>query len=463
MKRVKPILRLLLIAASFALASCTISAPTINPNSSQGQTSTSQNASGGQGSSSQEAQSPVSTPAPDSHWNLDFNQYGLEFAKTLGTQIIASGGTTSYSNCLSAGAKAAAFPNESSSTFIPFYHNHTDANKTTTGSCNREHTWPNSRGGNQFENDPIMVRPTLNKDNSSRGNNFYGTGSKEWDPASCGYEGARGESARIILYCATAYNSKCSLSNNPSDSTSKKTMGTLKTLLKWNREYAPTDFEKTVNERYDRLGYRRNPFVDHPEYANWIWDDNGFRTTPYGGGGITPTSTTSTSVDTSSWYDQVKDFSDLDGKSFSIVAKNSGSYYSLTTDLANEERPWYITGDPVSYTDGKMKGDKEPVWFTFEVNDDDSLTITAPNGDRLFGYVAGTHYSIGFASDINEIAAAQGGTSISSFSDKWSMESVSNGTFQLVASSVYLEYYRSSFQGYNSAPSDPLMLFAPND
>ena len=136
-----------------------------------------------------------------------------------------------------------------------------------------------------IETDPIVIRPTLSKDNSDRSNYFYGLGGKskkEWDPASCGYEGARGESARIILYAATRYASKgLSLSNNPSDGTGLRTMGTLKTLLEWNNKYQPTDFEKTVNDRYAKMGYARNPFVDCPYFANYIYDESGYRTSPY--------------------------------------------------------------------------------------------------------------------------------------------------------------------------------------
>ena len=114
--------------------------------------------------------------------------------------------TISYSECLGVGAKAAAYPNANSSTFVPFYH---DASVTaTTGQCNREHTWPNSRGSGKSGPgaDPFIIRPTLTSENSDRGNLFYGnTKSNEWDPASCGFEAARGESARVILYAATMY------------------------------------------------------------------------------------------------------------------------------------------------------------------------------------------------------------------------------------------------------------------
>ncbi len=214
----------------------------------------------------------------DSRWSgLDFSLYGESFRDRLGSLI--SGNTTSYNNCLSVGARAAAYPNENSSTFIPFYHNATDAEKTTQNQCNREHTWPDSRGGNLIQNDPLVIRPSLKSENSARGNKNYAL-SGGWDPASCGYEGARGESARVILYAATRYGKSKDLKLSNAFSTSK-TMGTLKDLLAWNAQYPPTDFEKLVNNRYASMGYARNPFVDHPIYANFIWDNNGLRSSAY--------------------------------------------------------------------------------------------------------------------------------------------------------------------------------------
>lgn len=220
---------------------------------------------------------------------MDLSTYGETFLVSLGKKINATRTKkVTYSQCKAEGAKAAAFPEANSSTFIPFYHAPVEEEMTTFDQCNREHVWPNSRGGgskrggDNIECDPLMIRPTLINDNSGRENYFYGTkekSSQEWDPASCGYEGARGESARVIFYAVACYaksNGLC-LTNNPSDSTSLRSMGTLKTLLKWNRDYPPSDFEITVNERYAAMGHARNAFVDHPEFADYIYDDYGFR------------------------------------------------------------------------------------------------------------------------------------------------------------------------------------------
>ena len=217
------------------------------------------------------------TVAGEKRWaGLDFTKYGEDSRNQLGALI--TGRTTSYSNCLEVGKKAAAYPNENSSTFIPFYHE-AKSSEAVSGGCNREHTWPKSRGGNLIEKDPLIIRQSLSSENSSRGNSNYAL-SGGWDPASCGYEGARGESARVILYAATRYGKSLGLKLSNSFSTSKS-MGTLKDLLAWNAQYPPTDFEKTVNDRYEKMGYARNPFVDHPIYANYIWDTTGFRTSTY--------------------------------------------------------------------------------------------------------------------------------------------------------------------------------------
>ena len=213
----------------------------------------------------------------DKRWDgVDFSLYGEAFRDKLGSLI--TGKLTSYSDCLNVGAKAAAYPNENSKTFIPFYHDAAQSEVATLGQCNREHTWPKSRGGDLIEKDPLIIRQALSKENSSRGNSNYGFDG--WDPASCGFEGARGESARVILYAATRYGKAhgLTLSNNKSNS---KSMGTLKDLLAWNAQYPPTDFEKLVNNRYEKMGYARNPFVDHPSFANYIWDNEGLRTSAY--------------------------------------------------------------------------------------------------------------------------------------------------------------------------------------
>ena len=93
---------------------------------------------------------------------------------------------------------------------------------TSTISWNREHVWPNSRGGGSkgsagapyIDADIYMPRPTISAENSDRGNSEYIEGmshsSNGWDPVTAfGEDGCyqglniRGECARIIFYCMT--------------------------------------------------------------------------------------------------------------------------------------------------------------------------------------------------------------------------------------------------------------------
>ncbi|MCR5491280.1 MAG: endonuclease [Bacilli bacterium] len=244
-----------------------------------------------------------------------------------------------------------------------------------------------------IEKDPIVIRPTLTKDNSSRGNNFYGSGTMQWDPASCGYEAARGESARVILYAATRYADKgLSLSNNPGDSTSKNTMGTLKTLLEWNNKYAPSAFEQKVNERYQQLGFARNPFVDYPDFANYIWDENGYRTSAYQST-INPDDYTSASSEWSSYSSEEQSSEETSNSStggakvsFELTGADfpSGSYDNPAETYTIKGIQWSLymastfdQGNTIQLKNGQG-------YFTnLDALDCDSLVITISKGDVL--------------------------------------------------------------------------------
>mgnify|MGYP003315210175 CR=1 FL=1 len=164
-------------------------------------------------------------------------------------------------------------PGNGAETITTFY---SGKNNKGTDGLNREHVWPNSRGGSAVENDIHMTRPTLNSENGNRGNSFYVEGkcssTSGWDPAatSFGLESYRGDSARIIFYCVVA-SDKLSLVDKENDSTSNNTMGKLSDLIKWNLMYPVLDREKVRNDGAEKLQGNRNPFIDHPEYVCRIW------------------------------------------------------------------------------------------------------------------------------------------------------------------------------------------------
>ena len=440
----------------------TSSADSTSATSSSSNTSTSTTTSSSVTSSSSSASSSSSssttsssyTPSGDTTWNINISLRGAEFRNAL--QTIMAGKrtrTTSYSNCLSLGAKAAAYPNANSSTFVPFYH---DSSKLATqGECNREHTWPNSRGTgtNGPGADPFIIRPTLTSENSDRGNNFYGTkgkANKEWDPASCGFEAARGESARVILYAATMYYKEgLSLSNNPNDSTNLKTMGTLSTLLAWNTTYAPTPIEIQINNYLSSNGYGRNPFVDHPEYASYIWNNNGLI-----GGEIPPDPS-----DFTNGLNRESSLANLDGNNYVIASSDSAtsfSYFAMDNEAKSSTLPWYIKPIGCSVNDDKTKliandGATLKYYKFIKQTDGNYYIQNKENGKYIFAYYDGSHYSIGL-----------GTTPTNSGSLSWTITTSNNGFVMKNATNstnVYLEYYNGSFCGYKSAPSVPIYLY----
>ena len=416
--------------------------------SSSAQSSSSSTASSSSSSSSSSTSYSVPPVNYDSNWNIDLSLRGAAFRNAL--QTIMAGKrtkTTDYSSCLSIGAKAAAYPNANSSTFVPFYH---DASLTTTTSeCNREHTWPNSRGSGTSGPgaDPFIIRPTLKEENTSRGNLFYGTGSNEWDPASCGFTGARGESARVILYAATMYyKNGLSLSNNPRDDKTLHTMGTLSTLLAWNTTYAPTPIEIQVNNYLSNNGYGRNPFVDHPEYANYIWSSNGLL-----GEEIPPTP-----VDFTNGLDRETSLNNLDGNEFVIASTDSSTsttYFAMDNQAKSSDLPWYIKPLDVLLNDDKTKlipdaGVTLKYYKFIKQSDGNYYIQSKETNDYLYGYIDGTHYSIGL-----------GSSPIHDGSLSWTITTSNNGFVFKNAASVYLEYFRESFCGYKNAPGVPIYLY----
>lgn len=154
---------------------------------------------------------------------------------------------------------------------------------------NREHTWAKSHG--DFGETPPCgtdvhhLRPTDVQVNSDRGNldfdysdNPYSTipgcyyDSNSWEPR----DEVKGDVARIIFYMATRYegeNGELDLVVVDEVNTAPAPEhGKLSTLLEWNTLDPPSEFEETRNDRiYENWQGNRNPFIDHPEFADYIW------------------------------------------------------------------------------------------------------------------------------------------------------------------------------------------------
>ncbi len=247
-----------------------------------------------------------STSIQNYYSTIDFDQKGTD----LLSQLQALNGrkrtkTVGYKNMGRYYDETDGDPNRSGN-LICFYSGKSEPfSGSFGGSINREHVWPNSRGGNQVEGDIHMPRPTLVSENGSRGNSFYVEGatggSYGWDPAmeSFGKEYYRGISARIIFYCVVA-SSNLKLVDTTNDQVSNNSMGKLSDLLKWNLEYPIDATEIRRNDAAMGIQGNRNPFIDDRTLPCKIWGDYNSNTrevcAKYTSGGGTDHKPTSISV-----------------------------------------------------------------------------------------------------------------------------------------------------------------------
>lgn len=171
---------------------------------------------------------------------------------------------------------------------------------TKASSYNKEHVWPQSSSNGLYGEDHAgsdlhHIRPTLNDYNSKRGNAMFGPvfGNKNaagklsysgggydyytgnvFEPA----DNIKGDVARIIMYVYMHYASTIGGASQTyyGDLRINWVMGTSPTdswklLRKWNAEDPVSEDEKTRNEKAFQVQHNRNPFIDHPTYADRIW------------------------------------------------------------------------------------------------------------------------------------------------------------------------------------------------
>lgn len=160
-----------------------------------------------------------------------------------------------------------------------------------TGKWNREHIYPQSRGGfsdgTESIPDGINIWLPTNADdilaghadahhlraedgaeNSLRSNKDYGL---------TGYNGPsgtmgswKGDVARSVFYMAVRYNGLSVVNGDIADTTVGQ-LGDLASLLTWNTLDPSDDFEMNRNNYIYTWQVNRNPFIDYPDLANYIW------------------------------------------------------------------------------------------------------------------------------------------------------------------------------------------------
>lgn len=143
---------------------------------------------------------------------------------------------------------------------------------------NREHVWPQSFLNASAENSDVNMasdlqnlKPSDPSTNSSRGNKFYGniTNAQTYEPR----DEVKGDIARILFYMDIMYE-ELSLVYKNEGVTDIYEMGNLEVLLAWHEFDPVDDFEMNRNDLIEDLQGNRNPFIDHPEFVDKIYENN---------------------------------------------------------------------------------------------------------------------------------------------------------------------------------------------
>ncbi|WP_298391542.1 endonuclease [Flavobacterium sp.] len=162
------------------------------------------------------------------------------------------------------------------------------------GKWNREHIYPQSRGGftdgtseladginvwlptnaNDIlagHADAHHIRAEDGPENSIRNNKDYGlTG---YNGPSGNQNSWKGDVARSVFYMAIRYNQLSVVNGDIADTTVGQ-LGDLATLLNWNTLDPRDDFEMNRNNYIYTWQVNRNPFIDYPNLADYIWGGN---------------------------------------------------------------------------------------------------------------------------------------------------------------------------------------------
>ncbi|MCF8231773.1 MAG: endonuclease [Bacteroidales bacterium] len=155
---------------------------------------------------------------------------------------------------------------------------------------NREHVWAKSHGnldedppeGSDFHN----LKPADASVNMDKSNLDFDNGGEQHDEATgCYYDSdsweprdeVKGDIARIIFYMATRYEGENGEEDlqvvDEVDTYPNPEHGKLSTLLEWNEQDPPDEFERNRNNVIFDWQQNRNPFVDNPNWVNKIWGD----------------------------------------------------------------------------------------------------------------------------------------------------------------------------------------------
>lgn len=163
---------------------------------------------------------------------------------------------------------------------------------SNVGVWNREHIFPQSRGmfadaTSSWTDGPDIYFPVSADDltaghgdvhhiraedgveNTARSNRDFGS---DYNGPAGNAGSWKGDVARALFYMTVRYEALHLVEGNPADNIPYQ-MGDLVSLLLWNTTDPADDFEMNRNNIIYQWQYNRNPFIDMPELADYIYGD----------------------------------------------------------------------------------------------------------------------------------------------------------------------------------------------
>src|SRR6056297_1082350 len=293
---------------------------------------------------------------------------------------------------------------------LPYVYNFgTDqcGNYSGEGSCyNREHSFPKSwfNDASPMYTDLFHLYPTDGYVNGQRGNYPFGeTSSASWTSTNgtqkgpCSYPGYtgtifepideyKGDFARTYFYMTTRYEDQVAGWESNNSNTDAVLDGTsfpafeewaLNMLMEWHENDPVSQKETDRNDAVYGIQNNRNPFIDHPEYVDYIWGDPNQNTPP----SISDISISPAAPDESDVVDVQASITDATGNVASAELHwglNSGQLNN--TIVMTDNGSYYITNSsiPAQSTDTQ-------VFYKISATDDSSATTTSDQKSYTVG------------------------------------------------------------------------------
>ncbi|MFT7335635.1 MAG: endonuclease I/chitodextrinase [Porticoccaceae bacterium] len=241
-------------------------------------------------------------------------------------------------------------------------------NYSAEGDCyNREHIIPQSTFNSSapMVSDAHFITPTDGKVNGQRSNYPHGTvgsvtwtslnGSKLGSSSVAGYSGTvfepidefKGDIARMYFYFATRYENTVSGYSYPMfDGSSNQVFTTafLNMLLTWNNQDPVSIREIERNNGVYTFQNNRNPYIDHPEYVQQIWNPTADSQAPTAATNLIASGTTDTST-TLSWSASTDNVAVTGYEVYqgtTLKGNSAGTSYTVTGLSASKSYTFYV-------------------------------------------------------------------------------------------------------------------------